>query len=194
MVLLEACCPCSVRARLARRQRAETRRLRVRQPLRPRRTSCMSASSPSRGADDPTDNALVRGQERPHGRERLGHVPASWTPSAGMAVPRLPPPCLFAERMDAKGKARTCRREDATMPLAKLKSLPDAASFLGTRASRPSPGRRAGRPGASGSGAAERRAGFSGLRSLRSLRPENPPLPLLRRPRQPPERQATRSG
>ena len=41
-------------------------------------------------------------------------------------------PCLFAtERVDAKGKVRrTCRREDVATPLAKLKSLPDAARFL----------------------------------------------------------------
>ena len=41
-------------------------------------------------------------------------------------------PCLFAtERADAKGKVRrTYRQQDVATPLAKLKSLPDAASFL----------------------------------------------------------------
>ncbi len=41
-------------------------------------------------------------------------------------------PCLFAtERADAKGKVRrTYRAQDVRTPLEKLKSLPDAASFL----------------------------------------------------------------
>ena len=98
------------------------------------------------------DNALVEGKNAHVVRKHLGHehIPIRFAGDVDIfAREHLSPflnfhrPCLFAtERTDAKGKVRrTCRREDVATPPAKLKSLPDAASFLRTaRASRPSTG------------------------------------------------------
>ena len=87
------------------------------------------------------DNALVEGKNAHVVRRHLGHehIPVRFAGDVDVfAREHLSPflnfhrPCLFAtERVDAKGKVRrTCRREDVATPLAKLKSLPDAARFL----------------------------------------------------------------
>ena len=87
------------------------------------------------------DNALVEGKNARVVRRHLGHehIPIRFADDVERFLrERLSPflnfhrPCLFAaERADAKGKVRrTYRREDVKTPLEKLKSLPDAASFL----------------------------------------------------------------
>ena len=87
------------------------------------------------------DNALVEGKNAHVVRRHLGHehVPARFAADVdAFAREELSPflnfhrPCLFAtERVDAKGKVRrTYRQEDVMTPLAKLRSLPDAAGFL----------------------------------------------------------------
>ena len=87
------------------------------------------------------DNALVKGKNARVAHKHLGHehIPVRFADDVDrFRREDLSPllnfhrPCLFAtERADAKGKVRrTCRQEDVMTPLAKLKSLPDAARFL----------------------------------------------------------------
>ena len=87
------------------------------------------------------DNALVEGKNAHVVRRQLGHehIPVRFADDVDVfARERLSPflnfhrPCLFAtERVDAKGKVRRIyRQEDVATPLARLKSLPDAARFL----------------------------------------------------------------
>ena len=87
------------------------------------------------------DNALVEGKNAHVVRRHLGHehIPIRFADDVDrFARESLSPflnfhrPCLFAtERVDAKGKVRrTYRRDNVLTPLEKLKSLPNAASFL----------------------------------------------------------------
>ena len=87
------------------------------------------------------DNALVEGKNAHVVRKQLGHehIPTRFADDVDRFLrDRLSPflnfhrPCLFAtERADARGKVRrTYRQQDVLTPLEKLKSLPDAASFL----------------------------------------------------------------
>ena len=87
------------------------------------------------------DNALVEGKNAHVVRRQLGHehVPIRFADDVERFLrDHLSPflnfhrPCLFAtERVDAKGKVRRIyRQQDVQTPLEKLRSLPDAASFL----------------------------------------------------------------
>ena len=87
------------------------------------------------------DNALVEGKNAHVVRKQLGHehIPVRFAADVERFLREdLSPflnfhrPCLFAtERVDAKGKVRRIyRQQDVRTPLDKLRSLPDAASFL----------------------------------------------------------------
>ena len=87
------------------------------------------------------DNALVEGKNAHVVRKHLGHehIPVRFAGDVDRfcredlsPVLNFHRPCLFAtEHVDAKGKVRrTYAREEVKTPLAKLKSLEDAASFL----------------------------------------------------------------
>ena len=144
----------------------------------PRGTSRTSASSPSRGPDDPTTTPLVEGGNAHVVRKQLGH---EHIVHFGVAFGEQPSRFLTSTAPACSPRARGRQGQGCGEPAAgrtrrRRWRSPVAAGRCqlprGRRALRgPRPGAR--RPGASAR--AERRAGFSGLRSLRSLRPENPP-------------------